>query len=118
MDAHACAPELLRSPAAVERVFATVVRELDLHPLRAPVFESFPHPGGVTGFVLLSESHLCCHTFPESGLATFDLYCCRERPEWPWSERLAELLGARSVFVRSIARAGRDCRGAEGGTER
>lgn len=113
IDAHACDPERLRSPALLERVFEAVIRELELHPLRAPVFERFPHPGGVTGFVLLSESHLCCHTFPESGLATFDLYCCCERAEWPWSERLAEFLGASSVSVRSIARAGRDGRGAD-----
>ena len=56
--------------------------------------------------VLLTESHLCCHTYPESGVATFNLYCCRERPRWPWAEVLADVLRARRVEVRAHARGG------------
>ena len=39
------------------------------------------------------------------GVATFNLYCCRERPEWPWAERLGEMIGATDVSVRSVRRA-------------
>lgn len=41
---------------------------------------SFPasegRPGGVTGTVLLAESHLAVHTWPELGHATLDVYVC------------------------------------------
>jgi S-adenosylmethionine decarboxylase len=57
--------------------------------------------------LLLEESHLACHTFPERGFAAFDLYCCRPRDEWPWAQRLADHLGAQRVIVRSLHR-GRD----------
>jgi S-adenosylmethionine decarboxylase len=60
----------------------------------------------VTGFLLLSESHLSVHTFPERGFAAFDLYCCRERAPWAWDRELLVRLGARDVRVRSIARGG------------
>jgi S-adenosylmethionine decarboxylase len=53
---------------------------------------------------LLSESHLACHTYPEYGLATINLYCCRARPEWRWAEALGETLGATNVRVRTIER--------------
>ncbi len=53
---------------------------------------------------LLSESHLTCHTYPEYGLATINLYCCRSRPEWPWADSLRDLLGAEHVTVRAIER--------------
>lgn len=40
----------------------------------------FPHyegqPGGVTGTVLLAESHLAIHTWPETGSVTIDVYVC------------------------------------------
>lgn len=32
--------------------------------------------GGVTGMVLLAESHLAVHTWPESGLVTLDVFVC------------------------------------------
>lgn len=33
-------------------------------------------PGGVTGTVLLAESHLAIHTWPETGSVTIDVYVC------------------------------------------
>jgi S-adenosylmethionine decarboxylase len=58
----------------------------------------------MTGFVVLSESHLACHTYPEHGILTINLYCCRPRPEWPWRERLQEMFGATIVTVRTVQR--------------
>lgn len=106
VDAHGCSPEALRSERALGELFARVVRELDLHPVGEARFHTFPGPGGVTGMLLLTESHLTCHTFPETGYCAIDLYCCRPRPEWPWAERLAEMLGASRVEARSVPRPG------------
>jgi spermidine synthase len=43
-------------------------------------FFTFPdyqgQPGGVTGAVLLAESHLALHTWPERGGVTLDVYVC------------------------------------------
>lgn len=33
-------------------------------------------PGGVTATVLLAESHLCVHTWPEQAAVTVDVYVC------------------------------------------
>lgn len=33
-------------------------------------------PSGITGFLLLAESHLSVHTWPEEGLATVDIFTC------------------------------------------
>ncbi len=33
-------------------------------------------PGGITGVVLLAESHLAVHTWPELEAATLDVYVC------------------------------------------
>jgi S-adenosylmethionine decarboxylase len=58
----------------------------------------------VTGLLLLSESHLALHTYPEYGIATINLYCCRERPVWGWAGRLRATLGATFVTVRAVER--------------
>lgn len=104
VDAHGCDASSLRSCAALGGLFARIVDELGLHPVAPPVWHVFPGPGGITGMLLLAESHLACHTFPERGFAAFDLYCCRPSQEWPWAERLAEAIGAAEVRVRSVPR--------------
>ncbi len=44
------------------------------------LFHAFPEtvhgPGGVTATVLLAESHLCVHTWPEQRAVTLDVYVC------------------------------------------
>lgn len=104
VEASGCRAEALRDPRILGDLFARVIRELSLHPLHDPAWHVFPGEGGVTGFVMLSESHLACHTYPEHATATLNLYCCRPRREWPWSERLAEILGATDVRVRTVER--------------
>jgi S-adenosylmethionine decarboxylase len=104
VDAHGCDPETLRSPDALKAVFDRVVRELGLSAAGDPVWCVFPGEGGVTGLLLLTESHLACHTFPERGFAAFNLYCCRPRAEWPWPDRLREALGATDVQVTTLVR--------------
>ena len=95
-------------------VYATIVEELvaalRLRVIGEPHWHQFPSPsgsddpGGVTGLYLLAESHLTCHTFPEHGRATFNLYCCRRQPAWDWQEFLERRIGAGEVVARSIPR--------------
>jgi S-adenosylmethionine decarboxylase len=106
VDAEGCSSQLLRDLNTIKRVCDLVIADLDLRVVGRPMWHQFPMPGGVTGLVLLTESHLACHTYPESGVATFNLYCCRLRPEWPWEERLGEMLGASRVTVCSLMRGG------------
>ena len=32
--------------------------------------------GGLTGYLLLSESHIAVHTYPELGFASLDIFAC------------------------------------------
>ena len=104
VDAEGCSADLLGDIDAVRGLCDEVIADLALRVLGDPMWHQFPGPGGVTGLYLLTESHLACHTFPESGLATFNLYCCHPRPPFAWEERLRALLGASRVTVRTAAR--------------
>ncbi len=106
VDALGCDSASLRNPARLGLIFQKIIDSLGLRPVGDPVWHRFPAPGGVTGLWLLSESHLCCHTFPETGYAAFNLYCCRPRPELDWQAALAAELGATSVSVRRLPRGG------------
>lgn len=55
------------------------VQQADLQAISqlAHTFPATAHgPGGVTATVLLAESHLCVHTWPEQSAVTLDVYVC------------------------------------------
>lgn len=108
IDANGCDAQRLRDGEALREIFKRVIAELDLKVVGEISWHQFPSPYGVTGLALLSESHLACHTYPEYGIATFNLYCCRERPRWNWEEVLTETLKAKNVTVRMLERAAVD----------
>ncbi|MFN2532607.1 MAG: S-adenosylmethionine decarboxylase family protein [Pyrinomonadaceae bacterium] len=104
IDASGCRAEYLRDVNRLRAVFSRIIEELALQVVGEQLWRQFPTPGGITGLALLTESHLTCHTYPEFSSATFNLYCCRERPEWPWCERLQNMLAAREVSIRVVER--------------
>ena len=110
VDAAGCDARRLSDLRHLQRVCAALIDGLRLRVIGEPHWHHFPslpdstEPGGVTGLYLLAESHLACHTFPEHGRATFNLYCCRRRPAWDWEEFLTARLGATRVVAQSIPR--------------
>jgi S-adenosylmethionine decarboxylase len=104
IEAEECSENLLRDEATLQAVFARIIADLGLKTLNDPLWHKFGGEGGVTGLVMLTESHLACHTYPEYKIATINLYCCRTRPEWNWEKNLAEMLGAENVRITKIER--------------
>lgn len=104
IDAENCDPERLRDLERIRGIFGRVVADLGLKTIGEPTWHKFQGEGGVTGLVMLTESHLACHTYPEHGIATFNLYCCRTRPEWNWEENLKNILGAETVNIQKVVR--------------
>jgi S-adenosylmethionine decarboxylase len=110
VDAAGCDARQLSSVSHLQQVCAELVGALRLRVIGEPLWHQFPaldasgEAGGVTGLYLLAESHLACHTFPEHRRASFNLYCCRNRPAWDWEGFLVERLGAAEVVARAIPR--------------
>jgi S-adenosylmethionine decarboxylase len=104
IDARGCAPALLRDVAALARLFEALIDQLRLTPLGEARWHAFPEPGGVTGFCLLTESHLAIHTFPEHGFAALNVYCCRTRPEVDFAALMRSTLRAEVTGVRKLER--------------
>jgi S-adenosylmethionine decarboxylase len=66
---------VMLQPQALREVCLGVVRQAGLCQV-GELFHRFAAPGGITGVVLLAESHLAVHTWPESGSVTLDVYVC------------------------------------------
>lgn len=79
-ELHRCAAPaaLLTDPDTLRTHCTAAVRDAGLHAVGdlfhryAPAAEA----AGVTGVVLLAESHLAVHTWPEVATVTLDVYVC------------------------------------------
>jgi S-adenosylmethionine decarboxylase len=63
----------------------------------------FPN-GAVTGVLVLAQSHLSIHTWPEHRLANVDLLSCGELPGERVLRAVGRELGAEDVAITSILR--------------
>jgi S-adenosylmethionine decarboxylase proenzyme len=75
-ELHDCAAvPLLADPQALRALCLRVVADAGLTPV-GDLFHPFGPAQGVTGVVLLAESHLALHTWPELAAVTLDVYVC------------------------------------------
>jgi S-adenosylmethionine decarboxylase len=69
-----CDAKLLSDPAAIRELLLGAVQEAGATALAEHMFQF--RNGGVSGFILLAESHISIHTWPEHGYAAIDIYTC------------------------------------------
>lgn len=78
-----------------EQIGATVVNE---------AFYRFS-PHGISGVVIIAESHLCIHTWPEHGYAAVDIFTCGDSIDPEQAVKpLVEKLGAESPSFIELKR--------------
>lgn len=69
-----CNIDRLKDMAFLERVFVEAAEKAGAE-VREVAFHQFS-PHGVSGVVIIAESHLTVHSFPEHGYASIDVYTC------------------------------------------
>ena len=75
-----CSPSLLRDSVALKAACVKFATNAGLTVV-GEHFHTFSDAGGVTGLVLLAESHLAIHTWPELNAVTLDVYVCNFRDD-------------------------------------
>ncbi|MEE6449556.1 MULTISPECIES: adenosylmethionine decarboxylase [Bacillaceae] len=72
-----CNTEKLNDMKFIEETFVDAALRSGAE-VREVAFHKFA-PHGVSGVVIISESHLTIHSFPEHGYASIDVYTCGDR---------------------------------------
>jgi len=78
---YGCPPEILNDMGRIERTMVDAALEAGAE-IREVAFHKFS-PQGVSGVVVISESHLAIHTWPELGYAAVDVFTCGNTVD-PW----------------------------------
>lgn len=94
---------LLTDANALRAVLIQAAEYAGAHVLGAH-FHHFGEQAGVTGVVMLSESHISIHTWPEHGFAALDIFMCgAAKPEWAL-QHVREALKPADAQVTSVDR--------------
>jgi S-adenosylmethionine decarboxylase len=103
LELSQCNPKVLCSLTKVREYIVeaakranTQIKEVALHKFT---------PQGVSGVVVIAESHLSIHTWPEFQYAAIDIYTCGESADpWKACEFLAEVFQARQIVQTVVER--------------
>ncbi len=80
-EIYGCPYDVLNDIKKVEGIMVNAALEAGAE-VREFVFHKFS-PQGVSGVVVISESHLAIHTWPELGYAAVDVFTCGDKVD-PW----------------------------------
>jgi S-adenosylmethionine decarboxylase len=67
-------------------------------------FHAFGSEAGVTGVVLLAESHISIHTWPEFGFAAVDIFMCGQAEPQRALDVMQGAFEPKTSSVKSLAR--------------
>jgi len=79
VEASGCDPEVLKDPNRIREIFMNAAKTGNME-IKASYFFRFS-PTGVSGVVIVAESHISVHTWPEEGYAALDVYTCGEKAD-------------------------------------
>jgi S-adenosylmethionine decarboxylase len=98
-----CPTELLNDPVSLEKTMKEAARVSGA----TVVNSAFHHynPQGMSGIVIIAESHISVHTWPEYGYAAIDCFTCGSAVD-PWKaiDFLKNALKCSSIKVSEIKR--------------
>jgi len=97
-----CEPHIMNDVAAIERDMVAAAQNAGATVINS-TFHHFS-PYGVSGVVVIQESHLAIHTWPEYGYAAVDLFTCGEMNAWTSFDFLKEAFGAKSYSAIEMKR--------------
>lgn len=98
-----CDPDILNNARLVENHMKKAALDSGASIVKS-VFHTF-NPHGVSGVVVIAESHLAIHTWPEYQFAAVDVFTCGKTVD-PWLaiEKLNHYLDAQSMKTQELPR--------------
>ena len=98
-----CNCRILSDVDQVTRILVTAAKEANAEVLQT-AFHRFT-PQGVSGVVVIAESHLSIHTWPEYGYAAMDIYTCGDHTDpWKACRYAAEKFEAKQMLTTEVRR--------------
>lgn len=104
LELHDCAPGPLDSPPRVEAIISAAAAEAGATIVSSAFHHFSPH--GVSGVLVIAESHIAAHTWPEYRYAAVDCFTCGDVGLLERVERLLVTRFGAASHSREVIRRG------------
>jgi len=95
--------DMLDSVSATRQILLAAAKRANVTVLHT-AFHAF-NPVGVSGVIVIAESHISIHTWPEAGYAAADIFTCGDRAMPEVAARyIGEAFGAEQVEINRLTR--------------
>ncbi len=81
VEYYNCDPDIINDVSQIESILLEATRKSNASIISHNFHKFSPH--GVSGTVVIAESHVAIHTWPEYGYAAVDIFTCGETID-PW----------------------------------
>ncbi len=103
LELYQCNIETLNEPARIESILIEATKASGAT-IVSHDFHAF-NPYGVSGVIIIAESHVTIHTWPEYGYAAVDIFTCGESIDpWVIQDKIAADLGSESTSTMEMKR--------------
>jgi S-adenosylmethionine decarboxylase len=108
IDASSCNKRKLTDQSLVYDILNNLPKELGMNKMTLPQVVKWLDPGatipGISGFVMIAESHISIHTFPEKDYVFIDVFSCKGFDVNNAVKLLVSAFGAKNHTKKVISR--------------
>ncbi len=108
IDGYGGDPDQLADENVVRVILDQYPAEMGMTKITQPTVVRYrgskPEDWGVSGYVMIAESHIAMHTFPERRLIWADIFSCKEFDAAPVLEDMKRRFQLREMDVRILER--------------
>ena len=109
VDGYTSENDLLKDAGKISGLLNTIPGEIEMTQISKPIVTEYLDDAsstdwGLSGFVLIAESHISIHTFPERNYVNVDVFSCKEFDHINSAKKIAIVFGLVEYQVTLIHR--------------
>lgn len=108
IDGYLCNEAILASPSEIWDFLDQIPDIIGMTKIAGPYITDYEAPNeidsGVTGVVIIAESHISVHTFPRKRYVSVDVFSCKPFDVWKAAEIIKNFFGMQKAEMKVFDR--------------
>ena len=108
IDGYGADPELLADQQLIAEFLDEFPSQIGMTKISSPQVHNYvgavPEDWGVSGFVIIAESHISIHTFPDRQYVNIDIFSCKEFDDQSTLDKLQTRFNLTNVRSWAVSR--------------